>query len=271
MNDSHKDRLHRASPKLRPHRLAALYILLLIVVLGGMALLHRCGARPWLADSADIPAPSAPDTIDAAVIYGPSSYRLEGDSLCGNNYEALLALQAATGRPVRMHPVSDIGRALEALRMGRYDLLASLPLDEALRQDWGVSDSVYTDRLIVVGRPGGTPDSLRNALDLDGDTVHVIAGSAAERRMRHLMDENGTRVALRPEEAMTEEYMALKVASGEWDFAVVSQQVYEGMQADSATPPLRPMPVSLTQRHVWVTRPADTTTLRLINHFLQNR
>lgn len=253
------------TPHRTPLRLATLYIILLIVVLVAMALVYRCGGAGSYGVP-ETPVPSQGDTIDAAVIYGPSSYWLDGDTMRGANYERLRGLERATGRAVRMHPVSDIGKALDGLRAGYYDLLASLPMDEDLRRDWAISDSVYTDRLVVVCRTDGARTPV-NALALDGDTVHVIAGSAAERRMHHLMAESGTDIPLKPEQAMTEEYMALKVVSGEWDYAVVSEQVYAAMQRDSART-LSRLPVSLTQRHVWVMRPADTATLRLVNHYL---
>lgn len=254
------------TPHRSPLRLATLYIILLLIVLVAMALIYRCGGvREGVRY--DEPIPSQGDTIDAAVIYGPSSYWLDGDTMRGANYERLLGLQQATGRTVRMHPVSDIGKALEGVKAGRYDLLASLPLDEDLRRDWTVSDSVYTDRLVVVSRTGGQAMPA-NVLGLEGDTVHVLAGSAAERRMNHLMAESGTAIALKPEHAMTEEYMALKVSSGEWDYAVVSEQVFAGMQRDT-TRTLQRLPVSLTQRHVWVMRQGDTLLRNTVNRYLK--
>ncbi len=254
------------TPQRTPLRLATLYIVFLIGVLVAMALVYRCGGVRESLRTGQNP-PSQGDTIDAAVIYGPPSYWLDGDTMRGANYERLLELEQSVGRKVRMHPVSDIGKALEGLRAGRYDILASLPMDEDLRREWAVSDSVYTDRLVVICRINGAGIPA-NVLELDGDTIHVLAGSAAERRMNHLMAESGMEIPLKPERALTEEYMALKVGSGEWDYAVVSEQVYTAMQRGDSTHTLGRLPVSLNQRHVWVMRRGDTLLRNTVNRYL---
>ncbi|MDE6342487.1 MAG: transporter substrate-binding domain-containing protein [Muribaculaceae bacterium] len=247
-----------------------IYILLLAAAVGCMIWLrHR---------SAVIPSPSegeVQDTIHAAIVYGPTSYRVliseEGDdSITGINYHLLKQLEDELKVKIQLHPVIDRDEALAKVRSSQYDILASVPADNYLKQEFLTSGDVYLDRLVLLQNTdtaAGAP-KVRSALDLDGDTVHVETGSAAKRRLENLSREIGGTIHVAEEQELSEEYIAIKVATGVWKYAVVNEKTAEEMKArypllDFSTP------VSFTQFQVWVLPEGKDSLLQQVNSFLK--
>lgn len=215
------------------------------------------------------------DTINAALLYGPNSYRVlisedGNDSIVGINYNLLKNLEDSLVVKVVLHPVIDRDDALAKLASGTYDILASLPADNYLKQNYLTTKEVFLDRMVLLQRrnENGTLP-VRSALDLDGDTVHVEKGSAATRRMENLQKEIGGKINVVEEPELSEEYIAMKVANGVWQFAVVNEKTAEQMKEqypslDYSTP------VSFTQFQVWVLPQGKDSLLNRINSFIEN-
>lgn len=216
------------------------------------------------------------DTINAAIVYGPNSYRLlisedGNDSIVGINYSLLKALEDKIGVKVQLNPVIDREDALLKLEEGKYDILASLPADNYLKQKYLTSKDVFLDRMVLIQKrnENGTL-SIASALDLEGDTIHVEKGSAATRRLENLQKEIGGRIFIAEEAGMSEEYIAIKVGSGIWKYAVVNEKIAEEMKnqypmLDYSTP------ISFTQFQVWVLPQGKDSLLKRINNFIQQR
>ena len=249
-----------------------IYILLLLVIIGAMAGLRvlskkASGQHLNIADS---------DTIRAAVVYGPNSYRVltsaDGtDSIEGINYYLLKDLQDSLGVVVKMYPVIDRDDALSRVSSGYYDVLASLPADNYLKENFLTTDEVCLDRLVLVQSRGADGRlSVRSALDLAGDTVQIEKGSAAVRRMVNLKKEIGDSIYVKEEEGMSEEYLVMKVATGDWRYAVVNEQIAKDMS--TAYPELDySTPVSFTQFQVWVLPQGRDSLLVRVNDFLKSK
>lgn len=249
----------------------AAYILLLLLFVGAMVGLrffskHASSVNNAFRDS---------DTLRVAVVYGPNSYRVltssDGkDSIVGINYHLLRQLQDSLGIMVEMHPVIERDDALAKVAAGYFDILASLPADNYLKENFLTSDEVCLDKLVLLQRrnnDGSLP--MRSALSLAGDTVHLEKGSAALRRMMNLQKEIGDSIHIVEEEGLSEEYIAMKVASGAWRYAVVNEKTAEDMSAtypdlDFSTP------VSFTQFQVWVLPLGRDSLLRKVNDFLHS-
>lgn len=247
------------------------YLLLLAIVAAAMVWLKYQGspaATPETGEKAD--------TIHAAVVYGPMSYRVlisddGNDSITGINYSLLHQLEESLRTKVVIHPVIDSDDALAKLSAGDYDILASLPADNYLKKEFLTTDDVYLDRLVLLQL--ANPDStlrVRSALDLEGDTVHVMKGSAATRRLENLQREIGGHIEVAEESGMSEEYLAIKVGTGEWRYAVVSEKIASEMKErypalDYSTP------VSFTQFQVWVLPRGRDSLLKKVEQFLSER
>lgn len=222
-----------------------------------------------------IPPGDSRDTIHAAVVYGPQSYRVvesaDGkDSIAGINYDLLHQLEDTLGVKVTLHPVIDREEALAKVASGEYDILASLPADNQLKTRYLTTEPVSLDRLVLLQmrRKDGSL-RVRSALDLEGDTVHVEKGSAATRRLENLQKEIGGHINIAEEEGLSEEYLAMKVATGTWKYTVVNEKIAEDMKKlypdlDYSTP------VSFTQFQVWVLPIGRDTLLNRLNRFIKS-
>lgn len=254
-----------------PKSRLAIYILLLLLIIGTMMMLRYMSRQ----NTANVNFAGTSDTIRAAVVYGPNSYRVltssdGGDSIVGINYHLLKALQDSLGVVVELHPVIERDEALAKVASGYFDILASLPADNYLRENFLTSEEVCLDKLVLLQRrnaDGSLP--ARSALSLAGDTVHLEKGSAAARRIDNLMREIGDSIHVAEEEGLSEEYLAMKVATGVWRYAVVNERIAEEMSA--AYPGLDySTPVSFTQFQVWVLPPGRDSLLRRVNEFLRS-
>lgn len=250
----------------------AIYAILLVLVIVAMFGL-RYFANSKHANAGD---GMKADTIHAALVYGPDSYRVltsedGNDSITGINYQLLSGLEDALGVKVMMHPVIDREAAIAKVASGEYDILASLPADNSLKEDFLTSRDVYLDRMVLLQlrKPNGSL-SARSALDLEGDTIHVETGSAAKRRLENLQKEIGGNITIIEEPELSEEYLAIKVATSAWKYSVVNEKIAEKMKEqypdlDYSTP------VSFTQFQVWVLPEGRDSLLHHVNTYLNEK
>lgn len=246
------------------------FILLLLVIIAMTAIRVSINRHAGNSETAE-----AADTIHAAIVYGPTSFRVlesedGNDSIIGINYHLLSLLQDSLGVPVVKHPVINRDEALAKLASGEYDILASLPADNHLKKNFLTTEEVYLDRLVLIQKK--TLDGklkVKSALDIEGDTIHVEQGSAATRRLENLQKEIGGTIHIKEESGLSEEYLAMKVGSGTWDYAVVNERTAQDMQTlypdlDFSTP------ISFTQFQVWVLPLSGDSLLSKVNNFLSS-
>lgn len=246
------------------------FILLLLVIIAMTAIRVSINRQAGNSETAE-----AADTIHAAIVYGPTSFRVleskdGNDSIIGINYHLLSLLQDSLGVPVVKHPVINRDEALAKLASGEYDILASLPADNHLKKNFLTTEEVYLDRLVLIQKKSTDGKlKVKSALDIEGDTIHVEQGSAATRRLENLQKEIGGTIHIKEESGLSEEYLAMKVGSGTWNYAVVNERTAQDMQAlypdlDFSTP------ISFTQFQVWVLPLSGDSLLSKVNNFLSS-
>lgn len=247
----------------------AVYALLLIIVIIAMFGLKRMSKGHSVINNAP-----KEDTIHAAVVYGPNSYRVltsddGNDSIIGINYHLLKGLEKELGVKVMLHPVIDRDDAMLKVKNGTYDILASLPADLYLKDTYLTTNDIYLDRMVLLQKrkPNGAL-SVQSSLDLDGDTIHVEKGSAAKRRLENLEKEIGGKIAIIEEPELSEEYLAMKIADGTWKYTVINEKTAEKMKEqypdlDYSTP------VSFTQFQLWIMPQGHDSLLNLVNAYLK--
>lgn len=255
-------------PKPKKIQFAVYGVLLIIFIIAMFALSNVSKKHP--AEDNTVTA----DTIHAAVVYGPNSYKVitsedGNDSITGINYHLLKGLEDNLGVKIMLHPVIDRNEAMEKVYKGEYDILASLPADLYLKNNYLTTNDIYLDRMVLIQKKGDNGLlPARSALDLDNDTVHVEKGSAAKRRLENLQKEIGGKIAVIEEPDLSEEYLAMKVGTGVWKYAVVNEKTAEQMKGqypdlDYSTP------VSFTQFQVWVLPLGRDSLLNLVNTYLE--
>lgn len=246
----------------------SLYVVLLVAVASIMAGAKRCN------QSTPLPlithGDSKGDTIDVAIVYGPLSYYLYDDTLGGLNYELLLKMGEDLDTPVKLWPVVSLHEALQRLENGTYDMLASLPLDNSVKQRFLTSKSVFLDRLVLVQLADSSGNvKVTSALDLGNDSIHIQKGSPAAARLDNLSDETGTRIPVKQEDALSEEYLCMKVATGDFKLAVVNEKTASTMK--KTYPRLAyDNPVSFTQFQIWALPRGDTARLAAVDRWLDS-
>ena len=244
------------------------YLLLLIAAIAAMGLAHRCESGDALPPI--VRGNSVGDTIDVAVIYGPTSYYLYGDTLGGTNFELLNILAKETATPIKMWPVVTLEEALGHLEDGTYDMLASLPSDNSVKERFLTTQSVFLDRLVLVQLADSSGHvRINSVLDLANDTVHIQADSPAEARLGNLSNEIGSKINVVKEKDLSEEYLCMKVGIGDIAYAVVNEKTaaimkgrYPRLSYDN--------PVSFTQFQVWLLNGNDTSLLRKTDTWLNS-
>lgn len=243
----------------------ALYILLLIAVFVVMGMTRRCNTSNPLAPVNQ--SESSGDTLDVAIVYGPLSYYVYSDTLGGLNYDLLLRMSAETGRPLKLWPVAELHEALTSLQEGKYDVLASLPADVEIKEKFLTTKSVFLDRLVLLQlQDSSGKTKINSPLDLGNDTVFIEKESPAGLRLSNLSDEIATSIPVK-EINLSEEYLCMKVATGEIPLAVVNEKTAKKLQQQY------PMlsfdnPVSFSQFQVWLLPQKDTILLRQTDKWL---
>lgn len=256
-------RLYRHSVRQPRRTMIFVYLLLLMLSLGIIIGLRNCSPRAVLVERPRQGA-SEGDTIDVAMLYAPLNYYLYDDTLGGFSYDLLRNISSTEKQPINFIPVTSTADAVGRLRRGEVDLIASLPVNSAMTGEILFTDSVYTDRLVLIYASAAKGDVYTTPFQLAGKKIHLDSGSAGLLRLKNLQKEIGDTIFTEQHPDLSGELIAMKVAHGDFEFGVVNSRVASDMQ--SKFPQLKTMPVGFTQLQAWAV--ADSTMLRRVNNLL---
>lgn len=257
----------RPSFRRLPSRRTAVGIYIGLLVIVGVCMLSLKTCRGPMA-----PAPQKPshgDTIRAAVVYGPMSYYLYGDTLGGMNFDLLRRFAASVNAPLELLPVISTEKSLNDLADGKIDIFASIPSDNNPDSRFLATQSLFLDRMVLVELNGKGKPKVESVLDLAGDTVHVEASSAAVTRLRNLSQEIGEPIHIAEHSDLSAEYLVIKVAKGEIRYAVVNEIIAKSMQHHY--PQLSTdTPISFTQFQVWLVEGQNLPLIQSLNAWIEH-
>lgn len=240
------------------------YVMIALIFIFVMGATRNCGRLNF----ADQERHSGGDTLDIAIIFGPGSYYFYEDTLGGINLDISKAFENALKIPVKVRPITEPEEGLTKLSKGTFDILASLPLDNNLRKNYKVSESIYLDRLVLLQKTDSATGikKINSSLDLNGKKVYVVQGSSAVQRLKNLSEEIGGQIEIEEVPEISDELLSLKVADGSIDFAVVNEKVareiaenYPTLNYDNS--------VSFTQFQVWIFNPEDSVISQKFNEW----
>ena len=199
-----------------------IYLIIAFIFIFIMGMTRNC-SRINTASQAGF---SGGDTIDIALLFGPGSFYMYGDTIAGINHDIALEFEKATLTPIKLWPLNEPTDGMAKLESGAFKILASLPLDNNIKKNFTVSESVFLDRLVLVQmRDSSGQSQINSSLDLQGKTVYVTAGSTAAQRMKNLAREIGGEINVSEESEVSDELLVLQVAAGSKQFAVVNERV----------------------------------------------
>ena len=253
------------SPSGQKYLQATAYLMLAFIFVIVIGITKNCSNM----HSGAIEGHSRGDTLDIAMIYGPGSYYAYPDTMGGINLELAQEFQSATGLPVKIWPITEPSYGKNKVEDGTYDILASLPLDNSIKKNFQVSESVFLDRLVLVqlaDSAGNEP--VKSSLDLNGKTVAVTAGSSAANRMKNLADEIGGDITIEEVPEISDELLTLQVANGTIPLAIVNERIakdiarhYPDLKFENS--------VSFTQFQVWLFNPNDSVISNKFNQWFE--
>lgn len=238
------------------------YIMIGIICVIAMGVTRNCSR----ISTSPVEGFSRGDTLDIALLFGPGSYYIYTDSITGINHEIALRFSEETGTPIKIWPLNQPAEGMDKLESGAFDIVASLPLDNYIRQHYPVSESVFLDRLVLVQLADSVSGNIpvNSSLDLDGKSIVVAAGSSALQRLKNLSDEIGGKIEIVEDPDLSEELLTIKVATGDIPLAVVNERIakkiaetYPDLNYDSS--------VSFTQFQVWIFSPSDSIQANKFN------
>jgi len=219
--------------------------------------------------------------INALVDNNSVSYFIYKGEPMGYEYELLNLFAKHLEVDLKIKVTSGIDRAIDQLNQGEGDIIA-FPLTITKERNKYVSFTkphFNSYQVLVQRKPDGwrqmtldaINDSLiRNPVDLIGKEVHVLAGSSFETRLKHLSEEIGGDVIIRPDTTSSEsESLIRRVAMGELDFTIadhmmarVNASYYPDLDINT--------PVSVAQQVAWATRKNSPELLKAMNDWLAN-
>lgn len=246
-----------------------MYLLLLVGALLIMFMLRQCSSK---GGSLFGGSRAGGDTLNVAIDYSPMSMYRYGDTIGGLSYDIIRAISAENGIPLKFHPIVSLSDALARLDSGYYDLIvADIPSTAEYKQTYLLTEPVYTDRSILVQRADS--GRVRSQLDLARKTVRVVGGSPVVERIRNLGQEIGDTIYIVEDSVYGAEQLVMLVATGEIDYAVVSEGVARRVAEDYRNLDLGTN-ISFTQFQSWIAsrrRPDLKTRLdSLIIRFTQS-
>lgn len=257
----------RPSFRRLPSRRTAVGIYIGLLVIVGVCMLSLKTCRGPMAP--DPQRPSHGDTIRAAVVYGPMSYYLYGDTLGGMNFDLLRKFAASMKAPLDLQPVISTEKSLNDLAEGKIDIFASIPSDNNPDSRFLSTQSLFLDRMVLVELPRKDRQKVESVLDLAGDTIHVEASSVAVTRLRNLSQEIGEPIHIAEHADLSGEYLVIKVAKGEIRYAVVNELIAKALQKHYPDLSIN-TPVSFTQFQVWLVGGKNLHLLQRLNSWIDS-
>lgn len=217
--------------------------------------------------------------INALVDNNSVSYFIYKGQPMGYEYELLNLFAKHLQVDLKIQVTSGIDRAIDQLNKGEGDIIA-FPLTITKERNKYVTFTnphFNSYQVLVQRKPENwrrmTLDAIndtliRNPVDLIGKEVHVLAGSSFETRLRHLSEEIGGDILIRPDTASLEsESLMRKVAMGDIQYTIadhmmarVNASYYPNLDINT--------PVSVAQQVGWATRKNSPDLLQAMNDWL---
>jgi membrane-bound lytic murein transglycosylase F len=217
--------------------------------------------------------------ITALVDNNSVSYFIYKGRPMGYEYELLQSLAKQLKVNLKIKITSGVEHAIEQINAGEGDILAfPLSINKSRKDRVAFTKPQFNSYHVLVQRkPDNWPkqsleqieDSLiRNPADLSGKEVHVLKGTSFELRLKHLTEELGVDINIRPDTlSPSTESLIDKVAQGEIDYTVATHTL---AQVNSTYYPNLDVAtvLSVPQQIAWAVRKNSPQLLTAINSWL---
>lgn len=246
-----------------------LFLLLLAVAIMAMLWLHVRGNTVPVRDYAEI---KQEGVLRIMTEYNPSGYYISGDTIEGFQYELAQAVSRISGLEVQTILETSLPETFQSLNGNGCDVIArNLPVTSEMSRQYLSTEPIVMDKQVLVQRTAeanhGT-EPVRSQLDLAGKPIHVLSGSPALLRLRHLAHEIGDSLQVVEEPGYSSEQLVIMVANGEIDYAVCDQQIAQALSRDFPEIDIR-TDISFTQLQAWTLRKTSPVLLDSLNSWFR--
>ncbi len=235
--------------------MTALYLLLLLVVVGTMFMARNCSSPTWHVTDAR----AGGDTLNVAIEISPVGLSTRGDTLSGFYYDMVRMIATAHDRPLKVDGFTHLQSVLEGLESGRYDVvIGDVAANSNLRGRFMATRPVLIDRQVLV-QCADSVGGLRypDQLSLIGDTIHIPLNSPFKTRLEHLAGELGDTIHIVEDPDLGSEQMIIMVAMHQMPNVVVNRHLAEIMKADYPWLDLS-VEISFNQFQSWLVNRRDS-------------
>lgn len=168
-----------------------------------------------------------PDTLNVAVELSALTLSPAGDTISGFSFEVLNALCHRKNLNFKYEVYNNIEDAFNDNEKENFHLfLSNLPITTSLKDDFLITEPLFTDRQVLVQNKETAGDSLiTTQQELSGRTIWIPKKSAISERLKNLMDEIGSTIVVVEIDDISEEQLVILISLGEIHRGVVSESV----------------------------------------------
>lgn len=241
-----------------------IYIVLLLAAFFAMAKLKRCSSVDYVVRGEVLI-----DTLNVGIEYSPISFYMDGDTICGFNYDLIKLLANRGGFEIKFYPLSSVEAGLNGLNNQLYDiLLAQIPKNSEMMSQYLFTEPLYIDKQVLLQRIDSLGLVVVNSqLDLAGKSVYVIEGTSARERLNSLADEIGGDINVISDDKLGQRELFQEVSDSVIDYAIVSYQSARRFVNDSTNVDLS-TDISFSQFQSWVLSVEDSLLCDTINSLI---
>ena len=187
-----------------------------------------CGPGGGMRQTETAPDTTAPDTLRAVTLSGPTSSCIDRGEPLGYDYILVDSLARQTGKVLELTVAPSLTEAVAMLDSGKVDLIAcQVPITAHYRQyTIPCGPEVITTQVLVQPRSQGRP-MITDVTELVGKDVYVESDSKYLRRLQNLDAELGGGIGIREVDAdsiITEDLIRM-VSDGEIPLTVVDSDI----------------------------------------------
>lgn len=237
-------------------------LLFLYIVLLGIVLAWMVSLWPYRKDHKVLPIRDYPEIQQEGILriiteYSPTGYFINGDTICGFQYELSQAIAEISGLEVQLLLEMNLEKSFASLANQEADVIArNIPITAENKTDFLFTEPILLNKQVLVQRTEKANEGLkpiRNQLLLGGMTLYVPKDSPALLRIRNLEHEIGDTIYVIENDLYSDEQLIAMVANRDIDFAVCDQQNAEQMQKQYPEIDIQ-TDISFTQLQSWATR-----------------
>lgn len=217
----------------------------------------------------DYPQIATHGVLNVGMYHSPLSYNIINDSITGYDYELLQMLKRLSGWDVKLHHETSMSRCMQKLNNRTYDVVAcQTPITSYNTHKYLFSKPLSLNKQVLIQRTDSTGNvSIRNQLDLQGCTLHIVQDSPTRLRIENLAQETGNTIHICETHNHNCDSLVRLVATGAIDYAVCDEvnaamiaANYDNINYDTA--------IGFTQFMSWVMRPESTILCDSLNRWI---